>query len=261
MGHERIGSLPRTIKWRAVVDQISGAERSSELTAELADTTLNNVRRQFERLADDDCVQAAFRFLLALPLASRSPLPDDFLETKFSIRVDGQPSPLALAKAFHASLALEEVPRSETADLAAKALGDALSQFSMEPKFRQENLFGTVPWDMWRGADTGAGFCDLSRLYFSNLTERYLRYFLDREASAILGDPQRVSDFRQHLHSTVDSISRHAFETSKITQSFAAGWFQKNARTGMPSTPDIRDFLSFALHKIREELRREAGHQ
>lgn len=259
MGHERLGSLPRSLCWRAVVDQISGADLSPEVTAELADMTLNNVRRQFERLADDDSVQAAFRFLLALPLASRSPLPNDSLETMFSIHLDGQPSPLALAKAFHASLA--ELPSSERTDLAAKALADALSQFSLDPKFRQENLFGATPWDTWRGADTAAGFCDLSRLYFSSLTERYLRYFLDREASSRLGDPQRVTDFRQHLHLTVDSISRHAFETSKITQSYAAGWFQKNARIGMPSETDIRGFLSFALNKIREELRREAGHR
>jgi hypothetical protein len=164
---------------------------------------------------------------------------------------------LALAKAFQASL--EELPHSERSDLAAKALADALSQYALEPRFRQTSMFGTTPWDTWRDADTGAGFCELSRLYFSNLTERYLRYFLDREASAALGDPALVTDLRDHLRSTVDSISRRAFETAKIMQSFAAGWFQKHAKGGMPPKSEIRAFLSYALQKIREELRREAG--
>lgn len=257
MGHERIGALPRTLRWRAVVDRISGADVSAEVTLELADHTLSNVRRRFERLADDDSIHAAFRFLIALAVASRSNHPNDALQKDFGIHVGDQPSPLALAKAFQ--LSLDGYPNSEKSDLAAKALADALAQFSCNPKFTQGRLFGATPWDTWREADTAAGFCDLSRLYFSNLTERYLRYFLDREASALLGDPQRVTDFRQQLHAAVDSISRHAFETSKITQSYAAGWFQKNAKAGMPSATAIRSFLSFALHKIREELRREAG--
>lgn len=257
MGHERTGALPRTLRWRTVVEQISGADISEVVATELADLTLHNVRRRFEGLADEGSIQAAFRFLIALAVASRSNTPNDALEQGFGIHVEGQPSPLALAKAFQ--LSLDGYPNSEKSDLAAKALADALAQFSRDPRFLQEHIFGVSPWDTWREADSGAGFCDLSRLYFSNLTERYLRYFLDREASALLGDPQRVTDFRQQLRATVDSISRHAFETSKITQSYAAGWFQKNVKSGMPASGEIRGFLSFALHKIREELRREAG--
>ena len=257
MGHERIGALPRTLRWRTIVDRISSADVSSEATVELADLTLNNVRQRFERLADEDSVQAAFRFLLALSVASRNAHPNDVLATTFGIQLDGQPSPLALAKAFQHSL--DGFARSERSDLAAKALADALAQFEQEPRFKQASLFEAAPWDTWRAADTAAGFCDLSRFYFSKLTERYLRYFLDREASAVLGDPQRVTHFREQLSNTVDLISQHAFETSKLTQSFAAGWFQKHAKGGMPPEKEIRGFLSFALHKIREELRRESG--
>lgn len=257
MGHERIGALPRTLRWRAVVDRIFGADVSADATLELADRTLSNVRRRFERLADDDSIHAAFRFLIALAVASRSKHPNDALQIGFGVQVDEQPSPLGLAKAFQ--LSLGGYPHSERSDLAAKALADTLAQFSCNPKLTQGQLFAVTPWNTWREAGTAAGFCDLSRLYFSNITERYLRYFLDREASSVLGDPQRVTEFRQQLRTTVDSISRHAFETSKITQSYAAGWFQKNAKTGMPSATEISRFLSFALHKIREELRREAG--
>ncbi len=258
MGHERVGSLPQTQRWRAVVEHMAGGDASPERTLELADLTIGNVRRRFEGLADEDSIQAAFKLLVALPVASRSTSPEQALEAAFGIRLDDQPSPLALAKAFQHSLPL--FPTTEKADLAAKALADALCQFTADPKFTQGHLFGTTHWDTWRQADTAAGFCDLSRLYFSNLTERYLRYFLDREASAALGDPIRVAEFRDQLRATVDAVSQHAFETSKITQSFAAGWFQKNAKQGMPRPAQIRAFLSFALHKIREELRREAEH-
>jgi hypothetical protein len=259
MGHERIGSLPRTQRWRTVVDRIASVGLTSEGAAQLADLTINNVRRRFEGLADDNTVQAAFHFLLALPLASRSSQPNETLERSFGITLADQPTPLALVKAFHQLL--NGFANSERSDLAAKALADTVAQYTDNPKFNQSYLFETTQWDAWREADTAAGFCNLSRLYFSNLTERYLRYYLDREASAMLETPERVIDFRLRLKTTVDSISQHAFETSKITQSFAAGWFQKNAKVGMPRASEIRNFLSFALHKMREELRREAGNQ
>lgn len=256
MGHERLGALPRTARWRTVVGLISASDFASDVAAQVADATLTNVRHRFEGLADEESVQAAFRFLLALPLATRTTDPHTTLSSRLGIAIGG-PSPLALAKAFQVSL--DELPYSERSDLAAKALADALSQYAIEPQFRQTSMFGTGPWDAWRAADTAAGFCELSRLYFSNLTERYLRYFLDREASAAIGDPQRLTDFRDSVRSKVDSISRHAFETAKITQSFAAGWFHKHAKGGMPSQHEMRGFLSYALQKIREELRREVG--
>src|SRR5664280_179974 len=104
MGHERIGALPRTFRWTAVIDRISGADVSTEVAIELADLTLNNVRRRFGHLADEDSIQAAFHFLLALAVASRSNHPNDALQKNSGIHVDDQPSPLALAKAFQLSL-------------------------------------------------------------------------------------------------------------------------------------------------------------
>lgn len=55
----------------------------------------------------------------------------------------------------------------------------------------------------------------------------------------------------------VDDVSRHAFETAKIMQSFAAGWFNKHAKEGLPTNASMRGFLRLALGKLREELRRE----
>jgi hypothetical protein len=255
MGHERLGVLPRSIRWRAVVGQISEADVSVEASTQLAELTLKNVRKQYLGLAETEGVYDAIRFLLALPISTRTGQPAKALRDDFGIELDDPPLPLALARAFQKSL--RGFARTEHEDLASKALGDALAKFASLPRFGQTSFLAPSPWDTWRDADSAAGFCELSRLYFANLTERYLRYFLDREASAVLGDPGRVTAFRSQLGGAIDSVSRHAFETSKITQSFAAGWFQKSAKGGMPSRRDIRAFLSFALHKIREELRRE----
>ena len=63
--------------------------------------------------------------------------------------------------------------------------------------------------------------------------------------------------FRQQLQKHLGDVSKHSFETAKITQSFAAGWFNKNAAKDQPSIAQLRHFLSYAFEKLREDLRRE----
>ena len=52
-----------------------------------------------------------------------------------------------------------------------------------------------------------------------------------------------------------------AFETARITQSYAAGWFNLYAREGMPTEGEISRFLTHQVGKLREELNREASSQ
>ena len=114
------------------------------------------------------------------------------------------------------------------------------------------------PREIWQRADNGAGFCEVSRLFFSKFTERYLNYFLEREASASMASISDRDRLATQLREHIDGVSRFAFETSRITQSFAAGWFNNHARDRYPSKDESRGFLSFAFGKMREELKREA---
>lgn len=113
--------------------------------------------------------------------------------------------------------------------------------------------------ESWRDVGGGSGFCELSRLYFGKLTERYLNYFLDRASTATFATINERERFRRDISSSLDEVSKHAFETAKITQSFAAGWFTKNTRDGLPDSKQIEGFLSIAFGKLREELRREGN--
>jgi hypothetical protein len=100
----------------------------------------------------------------------------------------------------------------------------------------------------------------VARIFFAKFTERYLRYFLEREASAELPSLEAREKFSQQLSAHVDAVSQHAFETSKIAQSFAAGWFNNHARNAHPSEREIEGFLGLSFGKLQEELQREAVH-
>ena len=257
MGHERVGALPYTKKWRDVVAQLAESSGSPEDVAAIANDTLQNVRAQLRKIHSDDGVVAAFQFLVAL--TKNSSLGDPG-EASFSPRIDLQerPSTLRLIGQLRSWVEAQGGSR-EYADIAAKASADAISLWSAQQSM-QASLFSSPgdSRDIWQGADNGAGFCEVSRLFFSKFTERYLNYFLEREASAsMVSIPDRdrlASQLRDHI----DGVSKFAFESSRITQSFAAGWFNNHARDRYPSKEESRGFLSVAFGKMREELKREA---
>ena len=258
MGHERIGTLPKSKSWRAIVAQMAGAGRSNDFDpADLAVATLDQVRLKFRRIQQDGSTKAAFTFLVHVALAARPP------ETDAELRqLIGNPShavtPLKVARALR-----QEVTRSSThpeyAVIAEAAAIDALAQWYDQKKPTQTSLFDSFddPYSTWHKASTGAGFCELSRLFFANFLRRYLNYFLEREASSAIPSLIERDIFRDRMGAYVEDISEHAFETAKITQSYAAGWFNKYAAGGMPSEREVDGFLDYAFGKIRDELTRQ----
>jgi hypothetical protein len=259
MGHERLGVLPKSRKWRQLIDDLGKPGLSSKDTAIIASRTLENVRKRYEKIADDHGVQAALKFLVAFSVYSNKDHPRKALE-EIGINIPHEPTPLSVTKAAHIWIEKNQ-SFPEYARLAQYATGDALMIWYDEQKeSKQPDLFiknGTTTYKIWSKASSGSGFCELSRLFFAKLTERYLKFFLEREATAAISDLNNRDTFQSNLSNHIDSISKHAFESSKITQSFAAGWFNKHAKDKLPTNEALKIFLSYSFEKMREELYRE----
>ena len=259
MGHERVGILPHTKRWRDVVAQLAESPESREDIAVIANATLQNVRLQFRQIHTDEGVIAAFQFLIALTKnASSGELATSSLSP--TINFGEQPSTLRLIGELCSWVEAQSASH-EYAVIATKAAGDAISLWSSQQAM-QPSLFSSSmdSQAIWERANNGAGFCEVSRLFFSKFTERYLNYFLEREASASMTSVTTRDELSSQLREHIDGVSRFAFETSRITQSFAAGWFNTHAQENIPSVEESRGFLYIAFGKLREELLREAGH-
>lgn len=267
MGHERVGTLPKTQKWRSLVGQIAGLDLSgvggagsaapTVEVSDVAEQTVRNVGKRFRQAHLDSGVGAAFEYLVVLAAAGRSDDPRSVLSQR-GIEVAEQPTALSFAKAANSWLASEQ-DSLEYGQMAQGAVSDTIGAWYSENRPPQDRLFEPPedPFGVWRRAGDGAGFCELARLFFANFTERYLNYYLEREASAVLPGFDERDRFGEQLGSHVEDVSQHAFETARITQSFAAGWFNRNARDGIPDREAISRFLSVAFGKIRGELLRE----
>ena len=256
VGHERVGTLPRTAKWQDILAGLGGLEGEGGATVpDIARRTLDNVRVRYQRIHGDPGVQAAFTYLLALATDCYN-RPETRDTT--GLDLDKNPSPLRIAAGLN-SWVSTHTGSIEYAELARRAGGDTIVYWTRE-KSAQGTLFApsTSARRVWQAAADASGFCEVARVFFARFTERYLRYFLEREASAEIKSLEAREEFSRQLSEHVDAISRHAYETSKITQSFAAGWFNNHARGNHPSPEKIEAFLALSFGKLQEELHREA---
>ena len=260
MGHERVGALPRSRRWVDVVDRIADAAEVDGDVRNLANLILQNVRSRLRVIPNDSGVVAALQFLIGLSLSASSQVSRDSLGP-IAIDLDSNPSPLRLATQL--GRWVEEHQQSvEYAEIARKAAVDAISVWT-EQETRQLSFTGQHEQasEIWRNASDGKGFCEVSRLFFAKFVERYLNYFLSREASSQVGCTEARQRLADRLQEHVNGISHHAFETARITQSFAAGWFNSHARDRMPTADEISGFLAVSIGKLREELLREESPQ
>ena len=260
MGHERVGALPRSKRWLDVVQGIAEASSVDGDVQGLANATLRNVRKQLLEVPADTGFVASFEFLLGLAL-SADPRGDKAPLGRLAIDLDANPSPLKLARAL-AEYVADKRQSTEYAEIARKAATDVIAAWTGE-QTRQLTITGDHERssEVWRKASDGRGFCEVSRLFFGKFVERYLNYFIGREASGYLATTEDRERLARRLAEHVDGVSHHAFETSKITQSFAAGWFNRYAAEGMPKAEEISGFLSHAVGKLREEMLRQESPQ
>ena len=260
MGHERVGALPRSKRWLDVVQGIAEASSVDGDVQGLANATLRNVRKRLQEVPADTGFVASFEFLLGLAL-SAGPRGDKASLGRLAVDLSANPSPLKLARTL-AEYVADKRQSTEYAEIARKAATDAIAAWT-EEQTRQLTITGDHERssEVWSKASDGKGFCEVSRLFFGKFVERYLNYFIGREASGYLATTEDRERLARRLAAHVDAVSHHAFETSKITQSFAAGWFNKYAAEGIPKAEEISGFLSHAVGKLREEMLRQESPQ
>lgn len=257
MGHERLGVLPKSKPWNTIINQMETLYQSDEYSvADIAQQVLRNVRHRYEKLGEDAAVGTILSALIKLSHAYSHDNPSDKLG---DLKSDDSSSPTvtSIIQAIQKNIPENEI-NSEYAQLALRATSDALIGWQKEHASSQINLFEPTDesFQSWKEVGTGAGFCEISRSFFGNLTERYLNYFLNRITSERLTFHEK-DRFDSELKEYVNEVSQHAFETAKITQSFSAGWFNKYAREGLPDEETERKFINKTFIKLKEEILRE----
>jgi hypothetical protein len=80
MGHLRVGRLPKSRKWRAIVADVASFSGDPNAVGHIVGKTSFAVTESFRNLQNDSSVGKTFTFLLALIVGSKS------IQSSFSIR-------------------------------------------------------------------------------------------------------------------------------------------------------------------------------
>jgi len=73
MGHERLGMLPKTRRWQAIVSDVASGDVNAAHVSRIAAATLNALGKRYADLASDESVRSAFTFLVELARDAKRP--------------------------------------------------------------------------------------------------------------------------------------------------------------------------------------------
>lgn len=251
MGHKRLGRLPKSVKWEAVVSLLAGGADVDAIASASATAAEGSLRAAI----NDDTLARAFWLLTQIPQAARGGTFGASLR-ELGLTTSPEPSLLELVGAFTASIDTHAAGRrtdlGEMAQLAATETLTALGGQGLP------SLFGASSQDVQRSlARFGAPewFSILARDFFSRIAARSLEYFLSRELSNHIGEGRRFSASAEAAEFRT-ALDLHCRQASRIMKEFASNWLGKRLGAGTPITPqEVRGFARTAFRKLSAELR------
>ncbi len=256
MGHIRLGRLPKTLRWRQVVELLD--EPALDASAVARATTLAAERR-LRDLAHDPTLVYSFWLLTRLTTAARRP---NFEGELAEVGVDAKADEpiLGFISRVGEAVRVEAAGHPESghfAELASIALRRALAETVGQ---HGPSLFGSSVEDLQAALRTysgGQSFGRAARLFFGDFFARTLRSFVERELSNRTGSAPALRGI-EDSQAFGESLDRYARESARIMESFAAGWYGKHnwESKGQISRQESQGFMAVALRKLRMELTR-----
>src|SRR4051812_19418546 len=180
MGHVRLGYLPKTGRWRDVIEALA---TSPDDIGELTDATARAAEKRLRELRNDASFAYCFWLLTRIASASRT---GDFSNALAELGIQAEADDSALTfisrVSRQASRVLGDHPESGPfSELASLSMRRALTETVGQ---QGGSLFGSSVEDIqaaFRRYSTPAQFGVVATLYFSDLFARRLRYYVERE--------------------------------------------------------------------------------
>lgn len=189
MGHVRLGTLPQTREWKAVVNLIAeGAD-----VAQIADATLQAADKAFARMAKDVGFNEAVWLLTQLGVAAKTDNPTAHLES-VGLKLSPHTSIAEVASAISTALNEQISKSGRNSDISPMASGALVSAITSHLNTKLGGLFEASSGEVHAALhDLGKqkAFGELSRTFFSRLMGDSLKYFLDKTIDTHLGEGQR----------------------------------------------------------------------
>lgn len=268
MGHQRLGDIPKSRKWTAVIAAITGEDTRaggsgslSQGVLEIADLTLDAAQVGLQRAIDDPGLRFTFYLLTQIVLAAREldwrqrlgnlgiHLSEDSSLFDFTIEVQD---------AIDRYLA-RQGPPTDLSEMAQQAAGQAVAELAGP---NAATLFGSGPaelQDALRKLSTKAGFARLGQRFFGCFMSRFLNFYLSRVTAGQVSG-LRLAQLGELSHFNV-ALEHHCDQSARIVQDFCGDWYSKTEFQHGIDLQNTSGFMAVALKKLQAELQKQReGH-
>lgn len=261
MGHTRLGAIPKTRKWRAVVELMAKESGESATMTEdvhdIARAALDAAQAGLEKSKKDPGLKYAFYLLTQIALAARQ---DNWTEGLRNIGIHLPKDATGFDLACETQFAIDsflshEGPRSDVAEIAQKSLGQALSELTTR---RTASLFAPSSAELQmalRECSTKTGFSDLSQKFFGSFISQYLNFYLSRVTAGSL-DTQRLNQLG-NLNEFNRALQLHCEQSARIIRDFSGDWYSKTEYQEGITPSNTTRFIAVAIKKIKAELEKQ----
>lgn len=256
MGHIRLWGLPKTRRWREVINLLdSGEDVSNVAVASLraAESGLSRVS------SDPGLVQALYELFRLSEAASRKDSVSQLEGIGYTI--SSETSPLDLIAQLRARVEEGSFHSKDTSDVGEIALNALTEAVGKSFRSRGEDLFGGEYVDTistLKKFATGKNFQIMMHEFYASFTHRYLSYYLSSELPQHIGAGRRFNNLaeEQDFEKAFDLYVRQSI---RIVDEFTPGWFGKTRFEDKITPDNVRRYAHVAFKKIRSEFTRGGG--
>ena len=237
MGHQRLGTIPTSLKWDSVLELLfreSATLATSDssagiaaLSSALAAETLNAAAPALLAAYADEAVRYTFYLLTQIVLAARH---DDWRE-RFAVHdiqltekssVFDLTSQLAYAVDDH--LLVSGRP-TNVSEMAQDAAGEALTNLANSRTLSLFDSGGSEIKEALRAMSTEKGFSQLGQVFFGRFTSRFLNFYLSRATAGSIGRGALSSV--GEVAAFDEALRTHCEESARIVRDFCGAWYSK----------------------------------
>ncbi|MCG3139110.1 MAG: hypothetical protein HJJLKODD_02988 [Phycisphaerae bacterium] len=267
MGHTRLGELPKTRKWAAVVAELLGQSvtvGNARIAATAADD-INHIARLALDAAQtglDQCVRDAglnrtFYLLTQIVLAAREENWSERL-SRVGIYLSEEADLWELTGEMQRVIDQHLRSRHELTDIseiAQQAAGEALAELTNE---NAKTLFGSGREELLSALhvlSTKTGFSRLGQRFFARFMARFLNFYLSRATASYLGR-ERLSNIHA-VKDFEDNLNLHCQQSARIIYEFCGEWYSKTEFKEGINQNNTNRFLFIAMRKLRLEMEKQ----
>jgi len=266
MGHQRLGTIPTSRKWSAVVAEVAGgtpgAEGSLPLTTvdaivDVAQRALEAAEEGLRQAIDDKGLRYTFYLLTQIVLAARE---TDWRQELgiLGITLTDEASVFELTGEIQRVIDGHLDSRggaTDISEMAQVAAGEAIAGLAGP---RAVTLFGTGQAELQeaiRSLSTKAGFSDLGQRFFGCFLARFLNFYLSRVTAGQVGG-QRIEQV-DDLSRFNEALRTHCLQSARIVHDFCGEWYSKTEFQKGIDLDNTSAFLAVALQKFQAEFKRQ----